>query len=252
MLLLDEPTNDLDVDTLRALEEALLDFAGCAVVITHDRWFLDRVATHILAFEGDSQTTWFEGAYGEYADWVTRDARRRGARAAPDQVQAARAAGLVVTAPGVRARRVLLRSAPALGRPVGALEGPSHHRRLVAVCVAVLLGREALPRAVRLQHPGVDVLRERAVEDGVELLAHPARSSTGTSTSMRRSRFRGIRSALPKYVADSSPRLEAVDAAVLQEPPEDRAHADVLAHALDARAAACRSRGRRSDLGARL
>jgi ATP-binding cassette ChvD family protein len=71
VLLLDEPTNDLDVDTLRALEEALLDFAGCAVVITHDRWFLDRVATHILAFEGDSQATWFEGTWGEYADWVT-------------------------------------------------------------------------------------------------------------------------------------------------------------------------------------
>ena len=70
VLLLDEPTNDLDVDTLRALEEALLDFAGCAVVISHDRWFLDRVATHILAFEGDSQTTWFEGSWQEYADWV--------------------------------------------------------------------------------------------------------------------------------------------------------------------------------------
>ncbi len=70
VLLLDEPTNDLDVDTLRALEDALLDFAGCAVVITHDRWFLDRVATHILAFEGDSQVTWFEGDYAEYADWV--------------------------------------------------------------------------------------------------------------------------------------------------------------------------------------
>ncbi len=71
VLLLDEPTNDLDVDTLRALEDALLDFAGCAVVITHDRWFLDRVATHILAFEGDSQVTWFEGTWGEYAEWVT-------------------------------------------------------------------------------------------------------------------------------------------------------------------------------------
>jgi energy-dependent translational throttle protein EttA len=70
VLLLDEPTNDLDVDTLRALEDALLDFAGCAVVITHDRWFLDRVATHILAFEGDSQTTWFEGSWGDYAEWV--------------------------------------------------------------------------------------------------------------------------------------------------------------------------------------
>jgi ATP-binding cassette ChvD family protein len=70
VLLLDEPTNDLDVDTLRALEEALLDFAGCAVIITHDRWFLDRVATHILAFEGDSQATWYEGTWGEYAGWV--------------------------------------------------------------------------------------------------------------------------------------------------------------------------------------
>ena len=68
LLLLDEPTNDLDVDTLRALEEALLDFAGCAVVISHDRWFLDRIATHILAFEGDSEATWFEGNYGAYID----------------------------------------------------------------------------------------------------------------------------------------------------------------------------------------
>jgi len=78
VLLLDEPTNDLDVETLRALEDALLDFAGCAVVITHDRWFLDRVATHILAFEGDSQATWFEGTWGAYADWVTET---RGAEA---------------------------------------------------------------------------------------------------------------------------------------------------------------------------
>jgi ATP-binding cassette ChvD family protein len=66
VLLLDEPTNDLDVDTLRALEEALLSFGGCAVVISHDRWFLDRIATHILAFEGDSQTVWYEGNYQEY------------------------------------------------------------------------------------------------------------------------------------------------------------------------------------------
>jgi len=66
LLLLDEPTNDLDVDTLRALEEALLDFGGCAVIISHDRWFLDRIATHILAFEGDSQTLWFEGNYADY------------------------------------------------------------------------------------------------------------------------------------------------------------------------------------------
>jgi len=73
VLLLDEPTNDLDVETLRALEEALLAFPGCAVVISHDRWFLDRIATHILAFEGDSQVVWFEGNYQEYVE----DFRRR-------------------------------------------------------------------------------------------------------------------------------------------------------------------------------
>ena len=73
VLLLDEPTNDLDVETLRALEEALTNFPGCAVVISHDRWFLDRIATHILAFEGDSQVVWFEGNYHEY----TEDFRRR-------------------------------------------------------------------------------------------------------------------------------------------------------------------------------
>ena len=66
VLLLDEPTNDLDVDTLRALEDALLNFAGCAVVISHDRWFLDRIATHMLAFEGDSEVVWFEGNYQDY------------------------------------------------------------------------------------------------------------------------------------------------------------------------------------------
>jgi energy-dependent translational throttle protein EttA len=70
VLLLDEPTNDLDVDTLRALEEALLEFAGCAVVITHDRWFLDRVATHILAFEGNSETIWHEGSWAEFVEWM--------------------------------------------------------------------------------------------------------------------------------------------------------------------------------------
>jgi len=68
LLLLDEPTNDLDVDTLRALEEAVLDFAGCAVIISHDRWFLDRVATHILAFEGNSEVVWFEGNYQGYIE----------------------------------------------------------------------------------------------------------------------------------------------------------------------------------------
>ncbi len=96
LLLLDEPTNDLDVDTLRALEDALLDFAGCAAVISHDRWFLDRVATHILAFEGDSQVTWFEGSFEEYEHWVRET---RGAEALePHRItlQAARPAGRLV------------------------------------------------------------------------------------------------------------------------------------------------------------
>jgi len=76
VLLLDEPTNDLDIETLRALEEALVAFPGCAVVISHDRWFLDRIATHILAFESDSQVAWFEGNYQEYVE----DYRRRKAK----------------------------------------------------------------------------------------------------------------------------------------------------------------------------
>jgi ATP-binding cassette subfamily F protein uup len=78
LLLLDEPTNDLDVDTLRALEDAVVEFAGCAVVVSHDRWFLDRIATHIIAFEGDSEVVWFAGNYADYE----ADRRRRLGRAA--------------------------------------------------------------------------------------------------------------------------------------------------------------------------
>jgi ATPase subunit of ABC transporter with duplicated ATPase domains len=78
VILLDEPTNDLDVNTMRALEEALENFAGCAVVISHDRWFLDRIATHILAFEGDSRVVWFEG---NYSDYETDRKKRLGAAA---------------------------------------------------------------------------------------------------------------------------------------------------------------------------
>jgi ATPase subunit of ABC transporter with duplicated ATPase domains len=80
LLLLDEPTNDLDVDTLRALEDALLSFAGCVVVISHDRWFLDRIATHILAFEGDSRVVWCEGNFNDY-----EEDRRKRLGAAADQ-----------------------------------------------------------------------------------------------------------------------------------------------------------------------
>jgi sulfate-transporting ATPase len=80
VLLLDEPTNDLDVDTLRALEDGLEAFPGCAVIISHDRWFLDRICTHVLAFEGDSQARWFEGNFADYAAW-----RRKELGSAADQ-----------------------------------------------------------------------------------------------------------------------------------------------------------------------
>jgi ATPase subunit of ABC transporter with duplicated ATPase domains len=84
LLLLDEPTNDLDVNTLRALEEGLENFAGCAVVISHDRWFLDRIATHILAFEGDSQVYWFEGNFSEYEE---NRRKRLGTDATPTRIR---------------------------------------------------------------------------------------------------------------------------------------------------------------------
>ncbi len=89
LLLLDEPTNDLDVDTLRALEDALLEFPGCAVVISHDRWFLDRIATHVLAFEGDSQVTLVRGQLRGLRGASPRDARRRRRPPAPHHLQAA-------------------------------------------------------------------------------------------------------------------------------------------------------------------
>jgi ATPase subunit of ABC transporter with duplicated ATPase domains len=85
VLLLDEPTNDLDVNTMRALEEALENFAGCAVVISHDRWFLDRIATHILAFEGDSKVVWFDGNYSEYE--ADRKARLGAAADQPHRIK---------------------------------------------------------------------------------------------------------------------------------------------------------------------
>jgi ATPase subunit of ABC transporter with duplicated ATPase domains len=85
VLLLDEPTNDLDVNTMRALEEALESFGGCAVVISHDRWFLDRIATHIMAFEGDSKVAWFEGNFSEYE--ADRHARLGNAADTPHRIK---------------------------------------------------------------------------------------------------------------------------------------------------------------------
>ncbi|MEM7055177.1 MAG: ATP-binding cassette domain-containing protein, partial [Pseudomonadota bacterium] len=84
VLMLDEPTNDLDVETLRALEEALLAFPGCALITSHDRWFLDRLATHVLAFEGDSQVVWFEGNFSEYEKDLKR---RKGEQAGPHRIR---------------------------------------------------------------------------------------------------------------------------------------------------------------------
>ena len=83
VILLDEPTNDIDVNTLRALEEGLENFAGCAVVISHDRWFLDRIATHILSFEGDSKVVFYEGSYSEYEEWK----RNQGIDTTPHRVK---------------------------------------------------------------------------------------------------------------------------------------------------------------------
>ena len=102
VLLLDEPTNDLDVDTLRALEEALEDFAGCAVIISHDRWFLDRIATHILAFEGDSHVEWFEGNFQDYEEDKMRRLGTDSVDAAPDQVQEVRAVDAVTVSARAR------------------------------------------------------------------------------------------------------------------------------------------------------
>jgi ATPase subunit of ABC transporter with duplicated ATPase domains len=85
LLLLDEPTNDLDVETLRALEEALLEFPGSAFVISHDRWFLDRIATHILAFEGNSEVVWFAGNYADYEE--DRKRRLGGEAASPHRIK---------------------------------------------------------------------------------------------------------------------------------------------------------------------
>lgn len=83
VLLLDEPTNDIDVNTLRALEEGLENFAGCAVVISHDRWFLDRIATHILSFEGDSKVVFYQGSYSEFEEWK----RAQGGDTTPHRVK---------------------------------------------------------------------------------------------------------------------------------------------------------------------
>ena len=105
VLLLDEPTNDLDVDTLRALESGLESFPGCAVVISHDRWFLDRIATHVLAFEGDSQVRWFEGNFSEYEEYKQKVLGEHRRTTPPHQVQEARLTIRAWRSRDVRVRR---------------------------------------------------------------------------------------------------------------------------------------------------
>ena len=119
VILLDEPTNDLDVDTLRALEDALLNFAGCAVVISHDRWFLDRICTHMLAFEGDSHVEWFEGNFEDYE----ADKIRRLGEPDPHQIQEVRPITViaVVAVAGHPATACHIRGKPAYAVPRGGL-----------------------------------------------------------------------------------------------------------------------------------
>ena len=126
VLLLDEPTNDLDVDTLRALEEALEDFAGCAVIISHDRWFLDRIATHILAFEGDSHVEWFEGNFQDYEKDKMRRLGQDSHHPAPGEVQEADAVAGKAWHGGLERRTISQirgRADPTVARSAGA--GPA-------------------------------------------------------------------------------------------------------------------------------
>ena len=149
LLLLDEPTNDLDVDTLRALEEALLAFPGCAMVISHDRWFLDRVATHVLAFEGDSQVSWFEGNFEAYEEH-----RRALLGAAADRphrhhLQAARAwLTTRVVRPAARASvsRALKLAPSTATRPCSVEAGSATEGVFAAEVVARLARRSRTPR----------------------------------------------------------------------------------------------------------
>ena len=158
VLLLDEPTNDLDVDTLRALEDGLEAFAGCAVVISHDRWFLDRVATHILAFEGDSQVRWFEGNFSEYEAVPPQGARRRGRPAAPHQVQAARAQIACAACRSVRSAGSRWRSSCSIGIPgmivssINDRTGAAVHLRALGAGAVLALHRRRPPRRHR-PHP---------------------------------------------------------------------------------------------------
>ena len=180
-MLLDEPTNDLDVDTLRALEEALQDFAGCAVIISHDRWFLDRLATHILAFEGDSQVEWFEGNFQAYEE--DKHAPRHGGRpAAPDQVPAVDPIGSRKMGPADGMRHA---------HPVPLAARITRTPRLTLIPP----GKENLP----------DLIRLKADPRVFELMLHGVRSEERTREELRTTSISG-RCAATASGACSAPR----------------------------------------------
>ena len=167
LLLLDEPTNDLDVDTLRALEEALLSFAGCAVVISHDRWFLDRIATHVLAFEGDSQVDVVRGQLRGLRGAPPRAARRRGRPPAPHHLQEAHAD---LTAParrrGGRPRRAWSSAGSPRARRPGQAEGAQRTGGVeVAVPAEDPVTGEPLGHVARCASVDGEAERRRAVGD---------------------------------------------------------------------------------------
>ena len=167
VLLLDEPSNDLDVETLRALEEALLEFAGSVLVISHDRWFLDRIATHILAFEGDSQVVFFDGNYQEYEADKRKRLGEEAAQAATHPLQAAEVAargggaavGLLGARRAARASAAAGASTPADGGPNGGLLLGA--RPALATLRATSAGRRPAPRASdALRAPRASTSRE--------------------------------------------------------------------------------------------
>ena len=171
VLLLDEPTNDLDVDTLRALEDALEAFPGCAVVISHDRWFLDRIATHVLAFEGDSQVRWFEGNFSEYEAWRHKELGAERRPAAPHQVQAAGAMTLRVLRWAVIAMCVV----GIAGMIVGSIADNNNgvvvtFGLITAVSVIVLMAVAATARSAEARRGEVDESLAAEVEDRVQAI----------------------------------------------------------------------------------
>ena len=171
VLLLDEPTNDLDVDTLRALEDALDAFPGCAVVISHDRWFLDRIATHVLAFEGDSYVRWFEGNFTEYEAFRRKQLGARRRHSAPHPVQAAGAMTLRVLRWAVIAICVVGIAGMIIGSIADNNNGVVVTFGLItAVSIIVLMAVAATARSAEARRGEVDESLAAEVEDRVQAI----------------------------------------------------------------------------------